>query len=109
MRDRLTPYLNQPLSLGIRPDVLSLSRPPDAGEVETLKAKVLLVEPLGDRKDVTMTTESGRSLVGRVDGRVMVREGDQVEVHVDLRRVHLFETGEAGRAVTAQGAYASVA
>ncbi len=107
MRGRLTPYLNQPMTLGIRPDMLALSRP--AGEVETLKVKVTLVEPLGDRKDVYMTTESGRSLVGRVDGREAVREGEQVDVHVDLSRVHLFETGDVGRAVAAHGAYASVA
>ncbi|MBI5763383.1 MAG: sn-glycerol-3-phosphate ABC transporter ATP-binding protein UgpC [Planctomycetes bacterium] len=107
MRGRLTPYLNQPMTLGIRPDVLALSRP--TGEVETLKVKVTLVEPLGDRKDMYMTTESGRNLVGRVDGREAVREGEQVDVHVDLGRIHLFESGDDGRAVVAHGAYASVA
>jgi multiple sugar transport system ATP-binding protein len=94
MSVRLSGRADRPMVLGLRPDVLLLAPPP--GESSSLAVRVGLVEPLGDRKDVYMTTESGKNLVGRVDGRAAVREGDQITVFIDLRRVHLFEPGELG-------------
>jgi multiple sugar transport system ATP-binding protein len=107
--NELSGFMDRPMVLGVRPDMISLAAS-DAGSSASLKVQVTLVEPLGDRKDVYMTTESGVAMVGRVDGRALVREGEQVTVFIDMNRVHVFEPGETGRRVTAfrSGAYASV-
>ncbi len=102
-------YLDQPVVLGVRPDVFSVEPPPDAKAPARVGVRVSLVEPLGDRKDVYMTTTAHKNLVGRVDGRVSVVEGQELHMFIDMNRVHVFEPGELGMNVTAtrDGAQAS--
>ncbi len=94
-----------PIVIGIRPDAFS-PRPhggSDAadGNIARLAVTITLVEPLGDRKDVYMSTSAGHRLVGRVDARSGLQEGQEVSMYIDMNRVHLFETGETGRNLTA--------
>jgi multiple sugar transport system ATP-binding protein len=114
--DRLIGREERPIVLGIRPDAIGLE--PGAsgpgkinGQAARLDVKVHLVEPLGDRKDIYMTTQSQKNLVGRVDARVPVKEGQEVAVSIDMDRAHLFEPGECGLNLTASpaGATARVA
>ncbi|HKQ46864.1 MAG TPA: sn-glycerol-3-phosphate ABC transporter ATP-binding protein UgpC [Phycisphaerae bacterium] len=91
-------YAGRPMVLGLRPDAFALEAVPGAAR---MSVRITLVETLGDRKDVYMTTRSGRPVVGRVDSRADVREGQEREMYVELCRVHLFEPGELGRNVTA--------
>ena len=106
---RLAPYVNQELVLGIRPDAFSMAGDSSSGgtsatdskDIAKLAVTVTLVEPLGDRKDVYMTTRGQQQLVGRVDSRVPVLEGREQEVFIDMGRTHVFEPGEAGVNVTA--------
>jgi multiple sugar transport system ATP-binding protein len=86
--------------MGIRPDAFVLRPPDDGSRPAPVRMKVTLVEPLGDRKDVYMTTSGGVPVVGRVDSRERVREGDEIDMFVDMQRVHLFEPGEYGRNVS---------
>jgi ABC-type sugar transport system ATPase subunit len=69
--------------LGIRPEHLS---PRGA-----LPLRVSVIEPLGDRQDVTLTTSTGFTLVARIDGAMELREGAEAGFSVDLSRVHLFD------------------
>jgi multiple sugar transport system ATP-binding protein len=69
--------------LGIRPEHLS---PRGA-----LPLRVSVIEPLGDRQDVTLTTPTGFSLVARIDGAMELREGDEAGFSVDPSRVHVFD------------------
>jgi hypothetical protein len=48
-----------------------------------------------------MTVGSTASLVGRLDARASVREGEEMEMFVDMSRAHVFEPGELGVNVTA--------
>ena len=68
--------------------------------VAKIGVRITLVEPLGDRKDIYMTTAARKNMVGRVDGRVSVFEGQELSMFIDLNRVHLFEPGELGANVT---------
>jgi len=86
-----------PVSLGIRPDLLSFGERAAGADVATLGVTVTLVEPLGDRKDVYLTMVGGHRLVGRVDVRSPVDEGRDTKVMIDMSRVHVFEPGELGR------------
>ena len=98
-------YAGRPMVLGLRPDAFALEAVPGAAR---MSVRITLVETLGDRKDVYMTTRSGRPVVGRVDSRADVREGQEREMYVELCRVHLFEPGELGRNVTASAREAAV-
>src|SRR6185436_13916801 len=78
--------------LGLRPEHLS-HRPP-AGAHEGLALSVSVVEPLGDRQDVTLTTSTGETIVARIDARAELREGEETTLYADLSRIHLFDGRE---------------
>jgi len=52
---------------------------------------VSVLEPLGDRQDVTLTTPSGFTLVARIDSGTDLREGEEAAFTVDASRIHLFD------------------
>jgi multiple sugar transport system ATP-binding protein len=80
--------------LGFRPEHLS-DRPP-AAEHETLQVRVSVVEPLGDRQDVYLSTAGEVPIVGRLDSRTVLREGEERTLYLDITRSHLFECGANG-------------
>lgn len=80
--------------LGLRPEHLS-DRPP-AGLHERLTLRVSVVELLGDRQDVYLTTPTLESLVGRLDAHAAVREGEEAVLYADLSQAHLFESRNGG-------------
>jgi ABC-type sugar transport system ATPase subunit len=106
--------------LGIRPEHLSL-RPirADDGTVVSapLTLRVTLVEPLGSSIDLYLQSAGHEQIVARADApagmiasesgskepgsaagssQTLPQVGSLVEVHVDLRRTHLFEPGDTG-------------
>ena len=97
-----TGYSERPLVMGIRPDAFGVQPSGDDQPRAKLKMRVSLVEPLGDRKDVHMTTSAGIKLVGRVDLRAGVSEGQELDMFIDMSRVHLFEPGETGRNISVE-------
>jgi multiple sugar transport system ATP-binding protein len=91
------------LVLGVRPEGLSPSGEGKfAAAHNTFNAKVNMIEPLGDRVDLALSTESNEQFVCRADshefGKLAV--GGIISVHVDLRKVHLFEPGDNGVNIT---------
>jgi len=91
-----------PAVLGVRPETIAERPPADAnGHAAPIRVQVSVVEPLGDRMDVTLATPTRQALVGRLEARPGLAEGQEVTLYVDLRRAHLFEPGEGGRSVTA--------
>lgn len=93
------PCRDRPLVLGIRPDAFAVEQTPGR-LAQKMRMRVTLVEPLGDRKDVHMTSPSETKLVGRVDFRAAVSEGQELDMFIDMDRVHLFEPGETGRNIS---------
>ncbi len=109
---RLAQFADREMVLGLRPEAISLAPPArgDDGGVREgtcaarMSVRVTFVEPLGDCKNVGMTTRAGGALIGRVDARAAAREGEQLEVSIDMTRVHVFEPGETGANVSAVSA-----
>ncbi|MGN6369937.1 MAG: ABC transporter ATP-binding protein [Phycisphaerae bacterium] len=123
-RVRLTPRLAQAAAghvgksvvLGVRPEGLSPAPGGKfAGEENILNAKVNVLEPLGDRVDISMNLEPGMPAVagvgsGAISGGLVCRAdayefgklgvGSIIPIHLDLGRVHLFEPGEPGVNIT---------
>ena len=84
---RLAALVDRPLTMGIRPEALSLT---DADD-QALPATIGVVEPLGDRQDVFVSTRTHDRIICRMDARVPAREGQTVRLRVDMDRAHFFE------------------
>jgi multiple sugar transport system ATP-binding protein len=98
---RVPGALDGPAVLGLRPELLHDRPPADAnGSAASLRLRVSLVEPLGDRVDAALATSSDVPLVGRLDARSALREGEERELWLDTRRLHLFAPGDDGRCLT---------
>ncbi len=92
------------LVMGFRPSAMS-EQPigkfasPDGGNTVTLRTEV--VEPLGEKIDVSCLTGKGQRLIARIDAREGFVAGESVTFHLDMDHVHVFEPGEFGRNLTA--------
>ena len=117
-RPGLADYLGRPVAVGIRPEDMQ-DAALDPAATARLRAVVDLTEALGsdllvhftvaapevvtddtrelDRDTGTAglaaagTTPSGAELVARVNPRSRIQTGDQVEIAVDVDRLHLFD------------------
>jgi multiple sugar transport system ATP-binding protein len=100
-RERLAPYRDQEMVLGVRPENLyPRAEGSFAGKDNVLKVRVDVTEPLGDKTDVFMRTPGHDHIVARVDSRVGLREGQELPMYIDVARVHVFRPGETGENVT---------
>jgi sn-glycerol 3-phosphate transport system ATP-binding protein len=95
----LAPWAGQPVGLGFRPEaalVVATRGSPVGSAGLTLHGRVLLVEYLGDRVDVTLAGPQSSWTV-RLGGATPLSLGQEVELVVPLERCHWFEPGPAGR------------
>ncbi|MBI5865680.1 MAG: ATP-binding cassette domain-containing protein [Planctomycetes bacterium] len=97
-RARLESRTDGPIVVGVRPEMLSPAGNSSSGAV--LKARVAVVEPLGDRMDVHVGTSRHPHITCRVDARQTIREGESTTFAVEMDRVHFFEPGPMGRNIT---------
>jgi multiple sugar transport system ATP-binding protein len=73
--------------LGVRPEAINVSR-----EGGTIPAQIEIVEPLGDETFAHLRVKGGNIVVvARLPLQLDVREGEQVTINFDLRRIHVFD------------------
>ncbi len=94
----LKPFEGRDVTLGIRPEMLHLQT--DGSENCRMSSQITVVEPLGDRTDIYVSTPDHPQIICRVEGRPRVEEGAALALQVDMDRVHFFEPGEDGRNIT---------
>jgi multiple sugar transport system ATP-binding protein len=84
--------------MGVRPEALVLPRPGDSGAAAaaSLPMKLWLVQPLGAKMDVYLSTARHERIVAHVDARPGLGVGATLPVAIDMDRVHFFEPGEVG-------------
>jgi len=99
--DKLAAYKDKDIVLGIRPEHLSV-RPFDGQSVNSVKAVVEVVEPLGDRKDVYLKTAFGQKFTANIEPHVSIKMEQNVQMYIDAEQVHIFEPGETGKNVCYQ-------
>jgi hypothetical protein len=96
----------QEVVLGVRPEGLCPSNDGKfSWEGNSFDAKVNVVEPLGDKVDLSLVTNGPAShehLVCRADAHQFGKTGigGIIKVFMDLGRVHLFEPGDDGVNIT---------
>ena len=98
LNNTLGGYVGQEVIMGVRPEAMSLrGEGRFAGQENILPLKVKVVEPLGEKMDVYAGSEKHAQVVARVDAEMGLGPGQNVNMHLDMEKVHIFETDEAGR------------
>ncbi|MGA2916821.1 MAG: sn-glycerol-3-phosphate ABC transporter ATP-binding protein UgpC [Sedimentisphaerales bacterium] len=96
------PYIDKEMVLGVRPEHLTVEQL--AGQSDNgIRSTVNVVEPLGDRKDVYLTSSSGLKFIANLDPHTAVDVDQRVTMYVDISKAHIFEPGETGKNVTLAG------
>jgi multiple sugar transport system ATP-binding protein len=96
-RARLAAYSGKEVVLGVRPEALATENQARfATGRDALSFNVTLVQPLGDRLSVQLSTQRGHKAVALLDALAEVRVGESLRMHFDMKRVHFFEPGETG-------------
>ncbi len=97
-RESLMQYAGKRVVMGARPEAIS-----DAGHARfeanaenRIETTVSLVQPLGDRMDVYLTTGSGKSLVAHMEAFAGLAANQAFAAHVDMARAHFFDAGDNG-------------
>ncbi|MET0592152.1 MAG: TOBE domain-containing protein, partial [Polyangiaceae bacterium] len=87
--------------MGVRPQAIS-DRPIGAAGMKDniLTMKVSVIEPLGDKMDVYLSTPSHARVVAHIDAHRGLTPNETRPMYVDLERIHFFETGDEGRQLT---------
>jgi multiple sugar transport system ATP-binding protein len=93
----LRPHLAQSVVLGVRPEALSLL--PLAPDALAFSGRVLLVEPCGDRVDVTLDAGPFR-LTAKLEARQTPAEGEHLTLFAAPQACHWFRPGPDGEAIS---------
>lgn len=83
--------------LGVRPQAFEDGV---GGGVVEMELRVGVVEPLGDRMDLSCEWGGGVKMVARVRATEGMRPGEVVKFGVDPSGLHVFERGEFGKNLT---------
>ena len=90
-------WVGHDVVLGMRPEGMSLAgQGRFAGRDNILAAQISVVEPLGEKMDIYAETPRHPHIVARVDAQVGIQSGQDVQFHLDVRKLHVFASGEAG-------------
>jgi len=92
----LADYNNSQMVLGIRPERLS-TEPVSGQRPNSLPATVNVVEPLGDRMDVYLTTDTGHSFIANIDPHIKLNAGDSITIYLDANGIFIFQPGDTGK------------
>jgi multiple sugar transport system ATP-binding protein len=100
--DRLGDWVGREVVLGLRPEAMSTSPTGRfAGEGNVLPVTIQVIEPLGEKMDLFTSTPNHPHVVARVDADRSLSAGDEIHLHLDMRKVHVFAPGEVGDNLTA--------
>jgi len=89
---KVSEYRGKNIILGVRPEDLYGSPPEGAGKGVSFKARVEVVEPMGHEVFVYVTT--GKTpLVARLGTRKEIKPGSDIDLYIDMRRIHFFDAG----------------
>jgi multiple sugar transport system ATP-binding protein len=96
-REQLKPHLGKEVVMGVRPEsIADQSHARFKTDGNALPMRITLVQPLGDKMDVYVSTDKHPKAVAHVDAFAGVKVGDTLDMFFDMGRVHFFEQGEIG-------------
>jgi multiple sugar transport system ATP-binding protein len=88
----LAPHLGKDCFFGIRPEDIYEPKyaPPEVDQAARLRARVDVTEPLGAEIYLYLVTGE-RELIARVDPRTGADVGDEIELVLDMSKMHVFD------------------
>jgi multiple sugar transport system ATP-binding protein len=105
-RPSLLAQTGREVVLGIRPESLSeraITRSSAGAGTgapgSRLNMQVALVQPLGDRLNVYLSTSKHENLIAQVSADAPLRAGDSVPIYLDMSRAHFFAADDSGAAL----------
>ena len=83
--------------LGVRPEAIG-TEPTGrfAGPDNLIRFTINVVEPLGDKMDLYLSTPRHDHVVARIDADRAMEPDMEHQFYIDLNRIHLFEPGDTG-------------
>jgi multiple sugar transport system ATP-binding protein len=88
---RLAAQLGRDVRVGIRPeDIHDPEFLPSHVRAHTIRAQVDVIEMMGNEKFLHLGMD-GQRVLARVDPRTRAREGDEMDLSVDVDRLHVFD------------------
>jgi multiple sugar transport system ATP-binding protein len=96
-KDVLGAKVGSKVVMGVRPQAIS-DRPIGAAGMQdnVLPMKVSVIEPLGDKMDVYLSTTAHPRIVAHIDAHRGLLPNETRPMHLNLNRLHFFETGNEG-------------
>lgn len=94
----LADYQGKEMILGIRPEDITIQNL-SSQMSQGVDATIDLIEPLGNRLDIYVTSKSGIKTIISADPCINVIIGQLVKMHIDMDKIHIFEHGETGENV----------
>ena len=96
--ETLEGWIGKQVVLGVRPTAMSIKGVGRFAHPENvLPARINVIEPLGEKMDLFVRTDKHPHIVARVDASRDLSADQQLLLHLDVDKVHVFEPGEAGR------------
>ncbi len=94
----LSGYVGKDVVMGVRPEAMSLhNQGRFAGRENNLSLTANVIEPLGEKMDIYCSTDKHPHVIARVEAEVAPEPGQNIELYLNLDKIHLFEPGEEGK------------
>ena len=99
MKDMLVNFKNDEMAMGIRPE--HISHLPIENQVQnTMRSTVMVVEPLGDRKEVYMENTFGQKYIANTNPHANFNINQSLPIYLNTDKIHVFELGNTGTNIT---------
>jgi len=96
---KLSSYKGKDVVMGIRPESISPKKL-EGIENNSIDVVVGIVEPLGDRMDVYLTTRANEKLVANIDPHTKMNIGEKITIYLNVNKIHIFEPGDIGKNIS---------
>ncbi len=94
-------WVGKEVVLGVRPEAMGTTPAGRfAGADNAMGVQISVVEPLGEKIDLYVATPRTSGLVARVDAASDLTGGQDVQLHLDLNKIHVFAPGANGANLT---------
>ncbi|MBM3226424.1 MAG: sn-glycerol-3-phosphate ABC transporter ATP-binding protein UgpC [Candidatus Tectomicrobia bacterium] len=84
-------YANKPVLFGIRPEDISAEQDNKSSHMAALRTTIEVLEPLG-AEVVMELSYKGHAFTARMGPQVQAKMHDEIDVYLNMERVHLFDT-----------------
>ena len=88
---KLKPYVGKEIWLGIRPEHILIAEKSTSSRYARFKARIEVVEPMGNEIFMYFTTGAGTQYVSRIAASEEPKAGKEMSVGLELSKVHFFD------------------